>query len=99
MRPAKQWGLTRGEWPKKGAKFLLCVLKNTESNAEVKGLDVDFLVIEHIQANEAPQRQRGPYGAHGRALPATPDGPTEKEQLVPEPEGSLHGRKRYPRRN
>jgi hypothetical protein len=27
------------------------MLKNAESNAELKGLDVDSLVIEHIQTN------------------------------------------------
>ena len=31
------------------------MLKNAESNAELKGLDVDSLVIEHIQVNKAPK--------------------------------------------
>ncbi|KAH0508498.1 60S ribosomal protein L17 [Microtus ochrogaster] len=48
---AKQWGWTQGRWPKKSAEFLLHMLKNAESNAELKGLDVDSLVIEHIQDN------------------------------------------------
>ena len=38
----------------KGAEFLLFLLKNTESNAELKGLDVDSLVIEPILVNGAP---------------------------------------------
>ena len=38
----------------KSAEFLLLLLKNTDSNAELKGLDVDSLVIEHIQVNKAP---------------------------------------------
>ncbi|KAF3826375.1 hypothetical protein GH733_008900 [Mirounga leonina] len=46
---AKQWDWTQGRWPKKSAEFLLHMLKNAESNAELKGLDVDSLVIEHIQ--------------------------------------------------
>lgn len=46
---AKQWGTTQGRWPKKSAEFLLQLLKNAESNAEYKGLDVDRLVIDHIQ--------------------------------------------------
>ena len=33
------------------------MLKNAESNAELKGLDVDSLVIEHIQVNTAPKIQ------------------------------------------
>ena len=46
---AKQWGTTQGRWPKKSAEFLLQLLKNAESNADLKGLDVDHLVIDHIQ--------------------------------------------------
>ena len=37
---------------KKSAEFLLHMLKNAESNAELKGLDVDSLVIEHIQVTK-----------------------------------------------
>lgn len=48
---AKQWGTTQGRWPKKSADFLLQLLKNAESNAEYKGLDVDRLVIDHIQVS------------------------------------------------
>lgn len=46
---AKQWGTTQGRWPKKSAEFLLQLLRNAESNADYKGLDVDRLVIDHIQ--------------------------------------------------
>ena len=46
--PAKQWGWTQSQSPKKSAEFLLYMLKNSESNAELKGLNVDSLVIEHI---------------------------------------------------
>ena len=35
----KQWGWVKGQWPKKSAEFLLHVLKNAESSAELKGLD------------------------------------------------------------
>ena len=55
---AKQWGWTQGRWPKKSAEFLLHMLKNAESNAELKGLDVDSLVIEHIQGNRSPKMRR-----------------------------------------
>ena len=47
-------GWTQGRWPQKNAEFLVHMLKNAESNAELKGLDVDSLVIEHIQVNKAP---------------------------------------------
>uniref|UniRef100_A0A8C5K3C3 Large ribosomal subunit protein uL22 n=1 Tax=Jaculus jaculus TaxID=51337 RepID=A0A8C5K3C3_JACJA len=33
---AKQWGWTQGRWPKKSAECLLHMLKNAESNAELK---------------------------------------------------------------
>ena len=66
---AKQWGWTQGQWPRKSAEFLLHMLKNAESNAELKGLDVDSLVIEHIQVNKAPKMRRRTYRAHGRINP------------------------------
>ena len=48
---AKRWGWMQGQWPKKSAEFLLHMLKNAEGNAELKSLDVDSLVIEHIQVS------------------------------------------------
>ena len=42
--------------PKRVLNFLLHILlKNAESNAELKGLEVHSLVIEHIQVNKAPK--------------------------------------------
>lgn len=46
---ASQWGTSIGRWPKKSADFLLQLLKNAEANADFKGLDIDRLVIDHIQ--------------------------------------------------
>lgn len=63
---AKQFGTTQGRWPKKSAEFLLQLLRNAESNADYKGLDVDRLVIDHIQVNHAPCLRRRTYRAHGR---------------------------------
>ena len=62
---AKQWGWMQDQWPKKGAEFLLHMLKNAENNAELKGLDVESLVTEHIQVNKAPKMQHRTYRAHG----------------------------------
>ena len=42
-----QW--MQGQWPKKSAECLLHMLKNAESKSELKGLDVDPLVIELIR--------------------------------------------------
>eukprot|EP00246_Nothoceros_aenigmaticus_P007304 TRINITY_DN20_c0_g1_i1.p1 TRINITY_DN20_c0_g1~~TRINITY_DN20_c0_g1_i1.p1 ORF type:complete len:184 (+),score=28.20 TRINITY_DN20_c0_g1_i1:86-637(+) len=59
----------QGRWPAKSANFLLGLLKNAESNAEVKGLDVAALYISHIQVNQAQQQRRRTYRAHGRINP------------------------------
>ena len=45
------------------------LLKNAEANAEMKGLDVDELVVKHSQANRAPYQRRRTYRAHGRINP------------------------------
>merc|ERR1711934_214567 len=66
---AKQWRHVQGRWPAKSAEFLMQLLKNAESNAEVKGLDPEHLVIEHIQVNAAPKMRRRTYRAHGRINP------------------------------
>uniref|UniRef100_F1N0W3 Large ribosomal subunit protein uL22 n=1 Tax=Bos taurus TaxID=9913 RepID=F1N0W3_BOVIN len=97
---AKQWGWTQGRWPKKSAEFLLHMLKNAESNAELKGLDVDSLVIEHIQVNTAPKMRHRTYRAHGQINPYM-SSPchiemilTEKEQIVPKPEEEVAQKKK-----
>ena len=45
------------------------LLRNAESNAELKSLDVDSLFVEHISVNEAPKNRRRTYRAHGRINP------------------------------
>ncbi|PQP94510.1 60S ribosomal protein L17-2 [Prunus yedoensis var. nudiflora] len=59
----------QGRWPVKSANFILDLLKNAESNAEVKGLDVDSLYVSHIQVNQAQKQRRRTYRAHGRINP------------------------------
>ena len=85
---AKQWGTTQGRWPKKSADFLLQLLRNAEANADFKGLDVDRLVVDHIQVNRAQCSRRRTYRAHGRINPYM-SSPchieiilTEKEEVV-----------------
>ncbi|XP_045153548.1 60S ribosomal protein L17-like [Echinops telfairi] len=97
---AKQWGWTQGRWPKKSAEFLLHMLKNAESHAELKGLDMDSLVIEHIQVNKAPKMCFQTHRAHGRINPHM-SSPchiemilTEKEQIVPKPEEEVAQKKK-----
>ncbi|WVZ92017.1 hypothetical protein U9M48_038116 [Paspalum notatum var. saurae] len=59
----------QGRWPAKSARFILDLLKNAESNADVKGLDVDNLYVSHIQVNQAQKQRRRTYRAHGRINP------------------------------
>ncbi|XP_065060436.1 large ribosomal subunit protein uL22 [Rhopilema esculentum] len=96
---AKNHKHSQGRWPEKSAKFLLQLLKNAESNAEVKGLDVDSLVIDHIQVNRAPYMRRRTYRAHGRINPYM-SSPchiemilTEREQVVPRGEEEVEVKK------
>eukprot|EP01005_Ploeotia_sp_CARIB1_P001428 NODE_359_length_908_cov_1203.953905_g351_i0.p1 GENE.NODE_359_length_908_cov_1203.953905_g351_i0~~NODE_359_length_908_cov_1203.953905_g351_i0.p1 ORF type:complete len:234 (-),score=64.56 NODE_359_length_908_cov_1203.953905_g351_i0:205-858(-) len=66
---AKEWKTNTGRWPQKSVKILQALLKNAESNAELKALDLDKLYITHIQANRAQKQRRRTYRAHGRINP------------------------------
>jgi len=59
-------GISTARWPKKSCEFLLGLLKNAQSNAELKGLDTDNLHVSHIQVNQAQAGRRRTYRAHGR---------------------------------
>jgi len=56
-------------FPEKSCRFILDLLQNAESNAEVQGLSIDKLYISHIQVNQAPKLRRRTYRAHGRIGP------------------------------
>ena len=56
-------------WPQKAMRVVLDLVRNAESNAESKGLDVDSLYIVHVQANRAPKQRRRTYRAYGRINP------------------------------
>uniref|UniRef100_A0A8C0ZRZ6 Large ribosomal subunit protein uL22 n=1 Tax=Castor canadensis TaxID=51338 RepID=A0A8C0ZRZ6_CASCN len=81
---AKHWGWTQGQWPKKSAEFLLHMLKNAESNAELK----------------APKMHRCTYRAHGWINPYMSSPChiemilTEKEHIVPKPEEEVAQKKK-----
>ena len=103
---AKPWGWTQGRWPKRSAGFLLHVLKNAESKVELKGLDVDSLVTEHIQVKTKPPRCGA--GLTELTVGSTPTWAPpatvrwsllKKNRLFLNQKRGLHGRKRYPRRN
>lgn len=50
---AIEWEGDAGSVAKKSAECFLPVLKIAESNAELWGLEIGSLVIEHIQVNKA----------------------------------------------
>lgn len=60
---ARQWGWVQSRLPEMSAKWLLPLLKDADSDAELKGLAVDSLVIEYIQVSKAPKVRRGLYRA------------------------------------
>ena len=76
------------------------MLKNAESNAQLKGLDVYSLVIEDIQVNKAPKMWCRTYRAHGWISPYTSSPShrkmtlTMKEQMAPQPEEELVWKKK-----
>ena len=66
---AKEFKATNGRWPEKSIKYILSLLKNAESNAEVRGLNAERCFITHIQVNRAAQGRRRTFRAHGRITP------------------------------
>ena len=66
---AKVFKVTQGRWPEKSVKHVIQLLKNLQSNAEAKGLDVDKCVITHVAVQRAVQGRRRTYRAHGRISP------------------------------
>eukprot|EP01103_Thecamoeba_quadrilineata_P003298 TRINITY_DN1308_c0_g1_i1.p1 TRINITY_DN1308_c0_g1~~TRINITY_DN1308_c0_g1_i1.p1 ORF type:complete len:192 (+),score=41.02 TRINITY_DN1308_c0_g1_i1:19-594(+) len=66
---SKKYKTVATRWPKKSCEYLISLLKNAQSNAEAKKLDIDRLFISHIQVNRAPKLRRRTYRAHGRINP------------------------------
>ncbi|KAI9443119.1 ribosomal protein L22/L17 [Lactarius indigo] len=66
---AKQFKATQGRWPEKSVLFITRLLKNAESNADAKNLDLEDLVIKNIVVQQAPKTRRRTYRAHGRINP------------------------------
>lgn len=46
-----------GRWPEKSIKFITRLLKNAESNADAKNIDVEELYIKNIVVQQAPVRK------------------------------------------
>ena len=66
---AKEFNTDHGRWPEKSIKVVLGLLKNMEANANVKQLNIEDLVISHVQVNRAQKGRRRTFRAHGRITP------------------------------
>jgi large subunit ribosomal protein L17e len=95
---------TQSRWPIKSCEFLLNLLKNAESNAELKGLDIDNLYISHIQVQRAQKGRRRTYRAHGRINPYM-SSPchieiilSQKEETVEKPEETETSTQKRPKK-
>merc|ERR1719420_2938477 len=85
---AKAFKMSQGRWPVKSCKVVLDLLRNAESNAEMKNLDTDNLSIKHIQVNAAQQGRRRTYRAHGRIGPYC-NCPAHVEMILEEDEETV----------
>lgn len=84
----RNWKVPVGRWPKKSCMYLLDMVKNAESNAEVRGIDSETLVIDHVQVNKAQRGRRRTFRAHGR-INAFMSQPCHVEMFVSEPEDPI----------
>lgn len=84
------WKVPVGRWPKKSCNFLLGLLKNAESNAEIRGLDTENLLVHHVQVNKAVRGRRRTFRAHGR-INAFMSQPCHVELFLSEPEDPVAG--------
>merc|ERR1711991_1010014 len=90
---AKPFAVSQCRWPKKSVEYVLSLLRNAQSNAELKDLDIDTLVVTHVAVRRAPKQRRRTYRAHGRIGPymASPAHVelilTEKAQVIAKPRG------------
>lgn len=66
---ANEFKLTQGRFPEKSCRFLLDLLQNAESNCDMKGLDVDRLMLVSAVVTHAPFNRRRTFRAHGRITP------------------------------
>ena len=65
-------GVGVGRYPVNAAKEILKLVENAENNAELKGFDVEKLIIKHIEANKGGSRfYRGRRGFGSRKAKST----------------------------
>ena len=66
------YSVSLGRWPEKSVKFISRLLKNAESNADAKGIDVEDLTIKNIVVQQAPVRHYVPFPRATCVLKALP---------------------------
>lgn len=71
------------QWPQKATKVFLDLLRNIESNAEAKGLELEKVIVTSVNCNQAPKMRRRTYRAHGR-INAYQSSPAHIEIIVEE---------------
>ena len=85
-----EWGCPQSRWPEKSAKLFIKLIKNALASAPQKPeLNVDNLVIAHVQCNRAQMfRYRRIHQAHGRVkCYASP--PTNVQIVLAEPKTTV----------
>ena len=99
------WGWRQGWWPQISAESLLHVLKNAESDAELKDSDVDYLAYWAQPGVQNPEIRHRTYRAQGWINPSmssprhTEMTLSEKEQTVPKPEEEVAQKKKISQKN
>jgi large subunit ribosomal protein L17e len=63
---AKGWKTSQCGWPIKAVRAFLDLIRNAESNANFRNLNVRKLVVAHAHANQAALIRRRTFRAHGR---------------------------------
>lgn len=61
-----------GRWPEKSVKFMLRLLKNAESNADAKNIDLEDLFIKSIVVQQAPVLSSNLYPRFPSLTPRVP---------------------------
>lgn len=63
-----------GRWPEKSVKYITRLLKNAESNADAKNIDLEDLLIKSIVVEQAPVRmpQQTPISFHTNRITENP---------------------------
>jgi large subunit ribosomal protein L17e len=99
---AKQWGWTRGWWPKKSVEFL-CTCLNMQRVMPTEGFGCRFSGHWTYSGEERPRMCCWAYKAHGQikpcvSFPTTSSWSSLKRKIVPKPEEEGAEKKKIPQK-